>query len=328
MKAVLANSIGGPEVLQIGEAEKPSPEEDEIIVRIEYAGVNMLDTIERRGMFRVPPRDTPYIPGVEGAGTIEAIGSNVSDYKVGERVSYMDLLSGAYSEYARVASESKIIRIPDDIPSEVAAAMTITGMTSHYLVHEYVDIKPGMNVVVHSAAGGVGSMLTQWLKHYDARVIGTTSSLEKAEVSKANGCDDVILYLEQDFSKEVMRLTDGNGADLILDAVGKPTIPLDLECIGRRGTIVLYGVPGGKPDPVDPFSLMFRRSVRLCGGDCDDWTLTPEETQGRMNDVYEGYRKGFIKPNITEVVPLEEVARVHTEMESRKSSGVYVLKVT
>ncbi len=326
MKAVLATDIGRPDVLKVGEIDKPEPKADQVVVKVEYAGVNMLDTIERRGMYRVPPRETPYVPGVEGAGTIEALGSAVQGYAIGDRVSFMDLLSGAYAEYAASVAD-KIVAIPEDIPFDIAAAMTIRGLTAHFLVHEYVNVTPELNVVVHAAAGGMGTILTQWLNHYGARVIGTTSSEAKAPVCFQNGCDDVIIYTEQDFPTEVMRLTNGKGADFFLDAVGKVTIPQDMQCVSPRGTIVLYGVPSGKPDPIEPFWLMFDRSVRLCGGDCNNWTETREETESRISDVYDGYRQGFLEPNITEIAPLEDAARIHGELESRQSTGKFVLQI-
>lgn len=326
MKAVVAARIGAPDVLEIRDLDRPVPADDQVLVKIEHAGVNMLDTIERRGMFRVPPRSTPYVPGVEGAGTIAAVGAGVEGWQVGERVSFMDLLSGSYAEFTPV--RDRLARIPADIPTEIAAAMTVCGLTAHYLVHEYVDVKPGMVVVVHSAAGGMGMLLTQWLKHYGAVVIGTTSSEAKAALCTGNGCDHVILYEREDFPGRVRRITGGRGADLILDAVGRQTLPLDMQCIDDCGTIVLYGVPGGKPDPIDPFWLMFGRSVRLCGGDCNNFTRTRVETQSRLDDVYQGFRSGFLKPNIAEMVPLADAPRIHRALESRGTSGKFVLRLT
>jgi NADPH2:quinone reductase len=326
MKAVVVSKIGTPDVLEVRDIERPLPAPDQVLVRIEHAGVNMLDTIERRGMFRVPPRPVPYVPGVEGAGTVEAIGSGVRGFRIGERVSFMDLLSGSYAEFTPV--RDRLVRIPADIPSDIAAAMTVCGLTAHYLVHEYVKVLPGMSVVVHAAAGGMGMLLTQWLKHYGAVVIGTTSSKDKAEVCLGNGCNHVILYQHEDFAARVMQITHHQGADLILDAVGKQTIPADMQCINERGTIVLYGVPSGKPDPVEPFWLMFGRSVRLAGGDCNNFTRTPEETQARMNAVYDGYRQGWLKPNIAELAPMHDAARIHAALESRGTSGKFVLRVS
>lgn len=326
MKAVIATGIGPPEVLQVREIDDIEPGANQVLVRIEYAGVNMLDTIERRGMYRVPPRITPYVPGVEGAGTVESAGPGVKDFSIGDRVSFMDLLSGSYAEYCAPIAD-KIAAIPDDIPFDVAAAMTITGLTAHYLVHEYVEVGPDTTVVVHAAAGGVGTMLTQWLSHYGARVIGTTSMPAKARSCHENGCDEVIIYTQVDFPAEVLRITGGRGADLILDAVGKATIPLDLQCVGPRGTIVLYGVPSGKPDPIEPFWLMMGRSVRLCGGDCNNWTETGEQIESRMRAVYDGYRNGYLKPNVSEVALLEDAPRIHHALESRQSIGKFILKV-
>jgi NADPH2:quinone reductase len=326
MKAVLATEIGPPEVLQLREVDDIEPGPNQVLVRVEYAGVNMLDTIERRGMYRVPPRETPYVPGVEGAGTVERVGEGVTGFSAGDRVSFLDLLSGSYAELSASVSD-KIATIPDDIPLEAAAAMTITGLTAHYLVHEYAEVGPDTTVVVHAAAGGVGTMLTQWLKHHGARVIGTTSSRAKTRICRDNGCDEVIVYTEDDFPAEVLRMTNRRGADLILDGVGKATIPLDMQCVGPRGSIVLFGVPSGKPDPIEPFWLMMGRSVRLCGGDGYNWAETRQEIESRMGAVYDGYRNGYLKPNITEVASLEDAPRIHHALESRRSTGKFVLEV-
>jgi NADPH:quinone reductase len=217
--------------------------------------------------------------------------------------------------------------LPEDVSFEVAAAITVRGITAHYLIHEYVRITPGMFVVVHAAAGSLGLILTQWAKHYDAFVIGTTSSADKAKIAHANGCDAVILYTIQDFPLEVMSITKGRGADLILDAVGKPTIPLDLKCANKRGTIVFYGMAGGRPDPIDPYYLYFYRSLRFCGGDCFNYLETPQEVQMRIEAVFDGYRKGFLGSDISDIVPLEQASALHAKIESRATSGKFLLQV-
>lgn len=325
MKAVIAKAIGGVDVLSVGEIDRPIISENDILVEVAYAGVNMLDTIERRGFFRVPPRETPYVPGVEASGTVVDKGSAVNWVEVGEHVSFMDLLGGSYAEYAAI--EKVALKVPDDIPLDVAAALTVRGLTSHYLVHEYVNITPGMRVLVHSAAGGMGLIITQWLKHYGAVVYGTTSSEEKAKICRDNGCDEVIIYTREDFSERCLKLSEGKGMDLILDAVGADTMPGNLKCVDQRGTIVLYGVPSGKPEPIDPFWLMFQRSVRLCGGDCYSYTQTQEEAQKRIDAVFQGYREGYIDPYIERVFNPEDVGEAHTLLEQRKSKGKYLIKM-
>lgn len=327
MKAMVAKQLGSPDVLELKEVPKPEPKEGEFLIELKYSGVNMVDTIERRGLFQDVPRTTPYIPGLEGSGLVAAVGRGTTRLRPGERVGFMQFMTGSYAEYA-VASDKLTFKLPDDVPFDVAAAMTVRGLTSHYLIHEYVEIGPGMYVVVHSAAGGMGLMLTQWAKHHGAFVIGTTSSQNKAMAARENGCDRVIVYTAEDFPAAVMAITNGHGADLILDAVGKDTIPLDLKCVYHRGTIVFYGMASGKPDPIDPYFLYYGRSIRFAGGDCFNYLETREEVQMRIDAVFEGYRQGYLKPDIAEIVPLERAAEVHRKLESRATSGRFLLQIS
>ncbi len=327
MKAIVATKIGSPDVLQLQDVPRPAPKLGEVLVKIKFIGVNMVDTVERRGLFQESPRTTPYIPGLEASGLVEGVGDGVSRFKPGDRVAYMQFLTDSYAEYA-VVSENMLFKLPDDVSFEVGAAMPVRGLTAHYLIHEYVKITPGMFVVVHAAAGNMGMILTQWAKHYGAFVIGTTSSADKAKIAHANGCDAVINYTIQDFPSEVMSITKEHGADLILDAVGKPTIPLDQKCANKRGTIVFYGMAGGRPDPIDPYYLYFYRSLRFCGGDCFNYLETPQEVKMRIEAVFDGLKKGFLHSDITDIVALEQASALHARLESRATSGKFLLKVS
>lgn len=326
MKAVVVSQIGSVDGLELREVERPEPAAGQVLVKLACAGVNMVDTVERRGLFQETPRQTPYIPGLEASGVVEQVGEGVSRFRPGDRVAYMQFLSGSYAEYAAV-SQDLLFKLPDDISFETAAAMTVRGLTAHYLIHDYVAIRPGMYVVVHSAAGSLGMILTQWAKKYGAVVIGTVSSRDKVQVSLDNGCDHVIVYTSQDFPAEVMTLTGGRGANLILDAIGKTTIPADLECVNNRGTIVFYGMAGGRPDPIDPYFLYFYRSIRFCGGDCFNYLETPEEVQMRIDAVFDDYRSGYLRADISDVVPLDQVAEIHRKLESRTTTGKFVLRI-
>jgi NADPH2:quinone reductase len=326
MKAVIVSKIGTPDVLQVAEVPRPELHAGQVLVKVQYAGVNMVDTVERRGLFQETPRVTPYTPGLEAAGIVEKIGEGVTRFKTGDRVAYMQFLTASYAEYTAV-SQDLLFKVPNDVPLEIAAGMTVRGLTAHYLIHDYVAIKPGMHVVVHSAAGSMGLILSQWAKTYGATVIGTLSLPEKKQIALDNGCEEVIVYTQQDFPAEVMRITKGRGADLILDAVGKPTIPGDLKCVNKRGTIVFYGMAGGRPDPIDPYYLYFYNSIRFCGGDCFNYLETAEEVQMRIDSVFDGYRKGFLKADIAEIIPMAQAADVHRKLESRTTSGKFVLKV-
>lgn len=327
MKAIVARQLGTPDVLELRDLPRPEAKEGEILVQLKFSGVNMVDTVERRGLFQDVPRATPYVPGLEGSGVVAGTGRAVTRFRQGDRVGFMQFMAGSYAEYA-VASDKLTFKLPDDVPFEEAAAMTVRGLTAHYLIHEYVAIRPGMFVVIHSAAGGMGLLLTQWAKHYGAFVIGTTSAANKAATAKKNGCDRVVVYTTDDFPAAVAALTNGHGADLILDAIGKDTIPLDLRCVYSRGTIVFYGMASGKPEPIDPYFLYYGRSIRFAGGDCFNYLETREEMQMRIDAVFEGYRQGYLKPDIAEIVPLERAAEVHRKLESRATSGRFLLQIS
>ena len=326
MKAIVATKLGSPEVLELRDVPLPEPKEGEYLIELKYSGVNMVDTIERRGLFQDVSRSTPYIPGLEGSGLVAAAGPDATRFSPGDRVGFMQFMAGSYAEYT-VASDKLAFKLPDDVAFDVAAAMTVRGLTAHYLIHEYVTIRPRTYVVVHSAAGGMGLLLTQWAKHYGALVIGTTSSVNKAAAARENGCDRVVVYTSEDFPAAVMAITNGHGADLIFDAIGKDTIPLDLRCVYHRGTIVFYGMASGKPEPIDPYFLYFGRSIRFAGGDCFNYLETREELQMRIEAVFEGFRQGYLKPDITEVAPLERAAEIHRRLESRATSGRFLLRI-
>ena len=326
MKAIVARQLGTPDVLELRDVPRPESKEGEILVQLKFSGVNLVDTIERRGLFQDVPRTTPYIPGLEGSGVVAETGGGVTRFRQGDRVGFMQFMAGSYAEYA-VAADKLTFKLPDDVPFEEAAAMTVRGLTAHYLIHEYVTIRPGLFVVIHSAAGGMGLLLTQWAKHYGAFVIGTTSSANKAATAQENGCDRVIVYTQDDFPAAVMAFTNGRGADLILDAVGKETIPLDLRCVYHRGTIVFYGMASGKPAPIDPYFLYYGRSIRFAGGDCFNYLETREEMQMRIDAVFDGRRAGYLKPDIAEIVPLERAAEIHRKLESRATSGKFLLQI-
>jgi NADPH2:quinone reductase len=321
MKAILVEKTGGPDVLQLEDVapiEEPGP--GQAVVRVVAAGVNFMDVGQRRGSY---PRQVPFTPGAEGAGVVESVGEGVTNVKPGDRVAFTGV-PGTYAE-AVIADASRLIPLPDDFTFEQGAAFPLQGMTAHYLIHEYRKPKAGDFVLVHAAAGGVGSLLVQWAKHLGATAIGTVSNEEKARTAREDGAEHVIIYTEQEFAAETKRITKGHGADLIFDSVGRSTFKGDLEAVAIRGHIVVFGSSSGPADPISPNALM-PRAISLGGGSLMNFISTREELLRRANDVIEGIRQGWLKQRIT-VMPLEEAHRAHELLESRKTQGKIVLLV-
>jgi NADPH2:quinone reductase len=321
MKAIWIDSHGGPEVLRLRDVVASEPGPGEARVRLRAAGLNFVDIYQRRGDYPAP---LPYIPGLEGAGIIEAVGEAVDGFKPGDHVAYANHL-GAYAETS-VIPASGLIKLPEDLPFELGAAFPLQGMTAHYLIYEYRKLKPGDAVLIHAAAGGMGLLLTQWARRLGAQVIGTVSTKNKARVAREAGADEVILYTEQDFVGETKRVTDGRGVDLIIDGVGKTTFAGNLEAIAARGHIVIYGSASGPPDPIPPLSLM-SRSITLAGGRLPHFLRDREELTTRANDVLRGIREGWLRPRIDKVFSLEKATEAHRRLENRESMGKIVLKM-
>lgn len=323
MKTIQVEQIGGPEVLKmedIAGLEPPGP--GQALVRIVAAGVNFMDVGQRRGTY---PRQLPFTPGVEGAGVVEAVGEGCGDVKPSDRVAFADQ-PGAYAESAHVCAD-RLIPLPDDFSFEQGAAFPLQGMTAHYLIHEFRRIKEGDIVLVHAAAGGVGQLLVQWASHLGARVFGTVSTEEKARAVRDDGAEAVILYDKQDFAAPIKAMTDGHGADLIFDSVGRSTFRGDLDAVAVRGNIVIFGGSSGQADPVVPNSLM-QKSISISGGSLPRFIATRSELMRRANDVIRAIREGWLKLHIDRVLPLDEAWEAHKLLESRKTMGKIVLTRT
>jgi NADPH:quinone reductase len=323
MKAIQLTALGAPDVLKLIDVPVPKPAADEVVVKVAAAGVNYKDVSMRRG-WSITPLQPPYIPGVEAAGVVESVGASVKDVTVGERVAYVALSVGSYAEFAAVKAD-RLIPVPDDVSLEDAAALTVQGLTAHYLLYEYALVGPGKSVLVHAAAGGMGRLLCQWAKHLGARVIGTTSSSAKAAVAREAGADDVILYNDQDFVAETLRLTAERGADVVFDGVGKSTLPGSLEAVATRGCIVLYGSASGPSEPIAPNELQ-KRSRTIAGGDLFDFIVQREEMLSRSRQMFAGVRAGWLRQSITRF-PLEAAAQAHQLLEDRANTGKVILTV-
>jgi NADPH2:quinone reductase len=321
MKAIVIPTFGGPDVLQLQDLPAPIPAAGEALVRVAAAGVNYRDVYERMGRYGGTP---PIVAGVEGAGTVEALGEGTRDVRVGERVAFTGI-PGAYAEYV-VAPADRLIPLPDGLSMIQGAAFPLQGMTAHYLVHDYYDVTPQTRVLVHAVAGGVGLLLVQMLKAVGARVIGTTSSDEKAAIARAAGADDVILYTQTNFVDAVKKLTNGAGVDLVLDGVGKSTLPGSLDAVRTRGTVVLFGSSSGPAEPLVP-GILQQRSLTLAGGTLPNFIATREELLRRADDVLAAIQSGALELRIDTTLPLDQAVEAHRLIESRATSGKIVLVV-
>jgi len=322
MKAIKISNYGDANVLSFTKEEpRPQPTSTQALIKIQAAGVNFVDIYQRRGAY---PVQLPFIPGLEGAGVVEAIGEQVTNVKPGDRVAYTGHI-GSYSEYTAVEA-GKLIPLPNEMSFDLGAAFPLQGMTAHYLIHDFRMPKLGDTVLIHAAAGGVGLILVQWVKHLGAQVIGTVSTEEKARVCREAGADHVILYTKQDFVRETKRLTDGQGAQLILDGVGKSTFAGNLEAVSLRGHVIIFGSASGLADPFVPNSLM-TKSITVSGGSLQNFIASRDDLLHRSSEVLNAIKHGWLKLKIYRVIPINEAARAHQYLESRQSIGKVILEV-
>jgi len=320
MKAIRVHTPGGPEALRYEAIPEPVPGPGQVLVRIEAAGVNFIDVYQRNGLYKV---QLPLTVGQEAAGVVTAVGSGVTDVKVGSRVAYSALL-GAYAEYATVPAD-RVVALPDGVSSKQAAAVMLQGMTAHYLASTTYPLKPGDTCLVHAAAGGVGLLLCQIAKLRGARVFGTVSTREKAALARDAGADEVIRYTDQDFEAEVKRLTNGAGLQVIYDSVGKTTFDKGLNCLARRGMMVLYGQSSGPVGPFDPQVLSQKGSLFLTRPTVVHYIATRAELLARAGEVLGWLETGRLKVRIDREFPLAEAAEAHRQLESRKTTGKVLL---
>lgn len=320
MKAIQIHQFGEAEVLKLEEINDLKPAIGQVKIRHVMIGINFADIYQRRGIAYT--KELPFTPGQEAAGIVEEVGEGVTLVKPGDRVAYAGQI-GAYAEFNLVAEE-KLIPLPKELTFEQGATFPLQGMTAHYLLHEFKELDKSDTVLIHAAAGGVGLLLVQWAKHIGATVIGTVSTEEKAQEALQAGADHVILYTEQDFVEEVHRLTDGLGADLIIDGVGKTTFKGDLEAASVRGHIISYGNASGPPEPV-ALSDLKKRSLTLSSCTLPHFLKTREELLFRANAVMEGIQRGWLKLKIDRILPLEQAEKAHSLLESRSTSGKLLL---
>ena len=323
MKAIRVAKYGDPSELRLEELAQPKPGAGEALVSVHAADVNYADIYFRNGSARMPI-PFPFTPGIEGAGVVEAVGQGVSDVQPGDRVAYATTSLGSYAEY-HVVKVAHLTPLPKEISFGDGAAVILQGLTAHYLLHEFYPIQRGSTVLVHAAAGGMGLLLVQWLKHMGAVAIGTVSTEEKAKVARQAGADHVILYTSQDFAEEAKRLTRGTGVDYVIDGVGKTTFLKNFEALKHRGWATIFGMASGPADPVVPNSLM-AKSITISGGALFNYMVTREELLGRARDVFRGLGEGWLKLHIDRTFPLGEASEAHRLLEERKTVGKLILR--
>ncbi len=320
MKAVIINEFGGPEVMQYTDVEKPRPNFQEILVKIEAAGLNYIDTYQRSGLY---PIELPATLGLEGAGLVESLGMEVTRFDRGQRVAFANA-QGTYGEYA-VVDQSKAVQIPDGVSYQEAAASMLQGCTAHYLAKSTYKLDEDSSCLIHAGAGGVGLLLTQIARNAGAFVITTVSTPEKAELSRAAGADAVILYSEQDFEKEVKRLTHGDGLSVVYDSVGLATFEKSMNCLMRRGLMVLYGNSSGPVTQLNPATLAAKGSLFLTRPTLFNHISERVELDWRTRDFFGWVRDGAVKLRIEHKYPMSEVQEAHRALEGRKTTGKVLL---
>lgn len=323
MKQVQVAKTGGPEQLEVVEAPVPTPGPQEALVRIHASGVNFIDIYFRMGLYEAP---LPVVLGNEAAGVVEAVGSEVTTCRVGDRVAYA-MQRGSYAEYA-VVPAWQLVAIPAALSFQQAAAAMLQGMTAHYLTHSTFPLAPGHTALIHAAAGGAGRLAVQMAKKRGARVFGTVSTEAKAHLARSAGCDEVIRYTEQDFESEVKRLTQGRGVDVIYDSVGESTFLKGLNCIRPRGMMVLFGQSSGAVAPINPNILNGKGSLFLSRPSLAHHCLTREELLWRSGDVLGWIEQGQLELRIDRVYPLADVAQAHRDLAGRQTAGKLILDVS
>jgi NADPH2:quinone reductase len=321
VKAICIHQTGGPEVLSWEDVAIGEPGPDEVRLRHTAVGLNFIDINHRTGTYRLD--SLPAVIGMEGAGVIEQVGEAVEGFASGDRVSYCMVL-GSYA-HARIIAADRLIKLDDRTSDDTAAAVTLRGLTAHYLVKELYPVQPGDVVLVQAAAGGVGLLLCQWAKHLGATVLGTVGTKAKAALAKAHGCDHPILYGEVDFAEAVMELTDGHGATVIYDAVGKETYEKGLGVIAERGWMVGYGQASG-PMPLLDTQRLAAKGINVTRGALGLFVRDPAYRAKSAAELFGLIADGVLKVTINQRYPLAETARAHADLEGRKTTGSTVLE--
>lgn len=320
MKAILVSQTGGPEVLTLVDLPAPTPKANEALIEIRAAGINFIDVYIREGRYPAP---LPFIAGQEAAGVVTEVGSDVTNVKAGDRVAYCGI-PGSYAEYATVPAD-RLVKVPAELDFDHAAAAMLQGMTAHYLCRSTYPLKAGETALIHAAAGGVGQLLVQMCKRLGARVIATAGNEEKANLARAAGADECIVYTQADFESETRNLTDGRGVDVVFDGVGKATFDKDLNVLRPRGYLVLFGGASGAVPPFDLIKLSQKGSLFITRPTLGHYTATREELEWRATDVLQMIASGQLNLQIHHRYPLANAQQAHRDLEGRKTTGKLLL---
>ena len=320
MRGIQIKRYGGPDVLEYGELPNPTPGPGEALVRVRIAGVNFTDVYQRTGVYAGP---LPYIPGVEGVGIVEKVGSGVTDVKVGARVGWV-MIKGGYAELISLPAQ-RLVPIPDGIDDRTAVAILLQGMTAHFLLTDCYRVHKGEWILIHAAAGGVGLLMTQIARELGARIIGTTSTEEKAALARAAGADEIVLYTKDDFQEAARRITGGVGVSAVYDSVGKTTFLKSLDSLRPRGYMVLFGGSSGPAPTIDPMILNSKGSLFLTRPTLGNYVSSREELLRRAADVFAWVAKGKLKVRAEHEYSLADAAQAHEDLEGRKTTGKILL---
>jgi NADPH2:quinone reductase len=320
--AVRVHEAGGPEVLRFEQIEVGEPGPGQALLRQTTIGLNYIDVYFRTGLY--PPPAVPFIPGLEGAGVVEAVGEGVSEVRVGQRVAYAAPPIGAYAE-RRLMAADRLVALPDGISDEQAAAMMLKGMTAQYLLRRTFRVEPGQTILFHAAAGGVGLIACQWAKHLGASVIGTVGSDAKAELARANGCAHVVRYDREDVVARVREITDGKGVPVVYDSVGQATFDASLDCLAARGMLVSFGQSSGKIAPVDLGILSQKGSLYVTRPTLMTYTAARRDLLAAAQELFEVVESGAVTIQINQRFPLRDAAEAHRALEGRRTTGSTLL---
>jgi NADPH2:quinone reductase len=320
-KVLQIHEHGGPEVLSWDEVELPNPESGEVLIRHTAIGFNFVDTYHRTGQFG-NKATFPMILGSQGVGVVELVGKGVNNLDVGERVTYSNLI-GSYAE-SRIVPADRMVKLPEDISDELAAASYLRGLTAHYLLKRLYPIRAGETILVHAAAGGAGLFICQWAKALGAIVIGTISTDAKAKIIQTNGCDYPIVYTRENFVDRVMEITNGKGVPVVYDSVGRDTFMKSLECLSPMGMGINFGTASGQVEPF-PMQHLHKKSLIVSRPTLATYIANRKDLDAASKEVFDVLRDGTVKINITGRYDLKDAAKAHQAIESRKTTGALIL---
>jgi len=321
-KAIRIHETGGPDVLRWDSVDVGDPGPGEVRVHHSAIGLNFIDVYHRSGLYPLP--SLPAVIGMEGAGTVEALGDGVSNLAVGQRVAYATLPVGAYAE-TRLMPADRLVAIPDNITDRQAAGMMLQGMTAHYLLRRTYPVQPGDTILIHAAAGGVGLIVCQWAKHLGATVIGTVGSDEKASLARDNGCDFPIVYTRENFTDRVRDITGGAGVQVVYDSIGKDTFEGSLDCLKPLGMMVSFGNASGPIPPFEPAILSAKGSLFFTRPTLMTYTAKADDLRMAAGELFDAVESGNVTIAVNQDYPLKDAAQAHRDLEARKTTGSTVL---